>query len=461
MSQRTDGAPSGEPRLKTSQPRRPKERRHVDSSVRHLRTVAPFDRTRRMSGRYEGGSRWRIARLLLGAVSCVLFLAVDSGAGYAAPAAVVLDKGKPAFSKLETGGWAAKLGLANVTDGAVQLGVGSVRPLVTGLCTVQFETGPTVALQAAQHESVTVTYSQGCKIGKAGAEVRLTTNTTPPQSINVAVDPPTEPPQPDWDTLWAFAWALGASLIVLLIMLFTNEKMTFGTRLTHLPTTWSFKESWATNVTAGGGILAGIVGSTEVVKAFLGTEANSSIALAIVGAAVAVAFLTFGGLLVQTVKYTDSESPTAGGFVLGASCTLAGAFGELFTLYATGRKLDLGDWQGRLLPIVIVIGIVLAVYAVISVRATLEIGTHAHPPNPLSESTTAAVYIASQCCEGVDTDKTFRQIEAQLSPDLDVAKGARFKLRVSKEGTNKEDTKDATIEIPPPSPPKRVGAALL
>jgi hypothetical protein len=389
-------------------------------------------------------SRRRRVRLLLGAVGCVLFLAVDSAAGYAAPAAVVLNEGTPTFSELETGGWAAKLDLTNVTENAVQLKVRSVQPPVGGLCTVQFETGPTVVLQAAQQGSVTVTYSKDCNIGQHGADATLVTNTEPPQVIDAAIGPPTESPQPDWDALWAFAVALLVSVVVLLVMLYTNEKMTFGARLTNLPSTWSFKESWATNVTAGGGILAGIVGSTEVVKAFLGTEASSSIALAIVGGAVAVAFVTFGGLLVQTVKYTDSETPTAGGFVLGASCTLAGAFGELVTLYVTGHKLDLGGWQDRLLPIVIVIGVLLTIYAVISVRATLEVGAP-RSPTPLPDSADTA----SRHYEEVERDAALQQVEARQSFAVSVPKDAKRGLLVA----NDVEKENAT--------PKRVGAALL
>jgi uncharacterized integral membrane protein len=257
----------------------------------------------------------------------------------------------------------------------VKLSVSSARPVVTAFCTVQFETGSTATLEAARDESVTATYSKGCKIGKDGAMLRVSTDTQPPQTLELAVDPPTKAPKPDWKVLWAFVIALVIALVALFVMLYINEHMTFGTRLPHLPATWTFKESWATNVTAGGGILTVVIGSTSVVKAFLGTEADSSIALATVGAAVAGAFLAFGALLVKTIRYTDSESPPAGGFVVGAACTLAGAFGELVTMYATGRKLDLGGLQHGLLPIVILIGAVLVVYATIGVRSTLEIGT--------------------------------------------------------------------------------------
>jgi hypothetical protein len=51
--------------------------------------------------------------------------------------------------------------------------------------------------------------------------------------------------------------------------------MTFGTTLPHLPTTWSFKESWASNVTAGVAVMSSVVGSTDVVKTFLGEGAEA------------------------------------------------------------------------------------------------------------------------------------------------------------------------------------------
>jgi uncharacterized integral membrane protein len=402
-----------------------------------------------MLGRREGKPGPRTARTLLVLVGCALLLAVNASPSRASSAVVARDTGKLALSKLETGGWSAKLGLTNLTSDTVKLSVSSARPVLTAFCTVQFETGSTATLEAARDESVTATYSKGCKIGKEGAMLRVSTDTQPPQTLELAVDPPTKAPKPDWKVLWAFVIALVIALVVLFVMLFTNEHMTFGTRLPHLPATWTFKESWATNVTAGGGILTVVIGSTSVVKAFLGTEADSSIALATVGAGVAGAFLAFGALLVKTIRYTDSESPTAGGFVVGAACTLAGAFGELVTMYATGRKLDLGGLQHGLLPIVILIGAVLVVYAIISVRSTLEIGTKI-PSAPLSQGTVAAVYLASECCDGVgNPDVVFRQIEEHLSPKVKVAKKARGKFQHPRSDEG---------EV---APPKRVGAALL
>jgi hypothetical protein len=396
-----------------------------------------------MAARLLATSRRALLALLLG----LLLLGGAPSASSAAPAAVALEEGKPALGRLEGGGWSVKLHLTNLTDRAVRLAAGSVRPLTGGACTVQFETGPTATLKPAQRQLVTVTYSQGCSIGSQGALLRLTTIATPAQILAVAAAPSTEPAKPDWEVLWAFGAALLASAAVLFAMLLTNERMTFGIGLTHLPTAWSFKDSWATNVTAGVGIVAAVVGSANVVKAFLGAEAEAAVAVAIVGAAVAAGFLALGALLVQTIKHVDSEAPTAVGFVVGASCTLAGAFGELVTLYVTGTALDLGGWQHRIVWIVIAIGLVLMAYAVVSVRATLELGTQV-PKKELSESTVTAVYVASETSADVRADEVFELIERRLWPSVAAPTNARLRVRA---GTRKFES----------SPAKRVGAALL
>lgn len=234
-------------------------------------------------------------------------------------------------------------------------------------------------------------------------------------------------------------------------MLKTNDDMTFGTTLPHLPTTWSFKESWASNMTAGVAVVSSVVGSTDVVKVFLGEQAEASTALATVGAAVSVAFLGLGALLVQTAKHVNSEFPTAGGFLLGVACTLAGAFGELVTLYVSGRKLNMDGVQDAILPAMIVVAIVLVIYTMISVRATLETGTVQAPPAPvqLSEGTITAVLLARRYSE-FNEDRVFTAIERRLSPKVEVSPRAKRKTF----GWKRLLPKATKF-------PKRVGAALL
>jgi hypothetical protein len=396
-----------------------------------------------------GGGRSRsvwVRISALGAISVTLLLVLAAPTAFAAPAVVIHDETEPTLKKLETGGWSAKVGINNLTDSDVGLSVGSISPAVGISCTVQFDTGTSAVVAASQHQAVTVTYSQGCKIGKEGAKLKLTTDTTPPQSLEVSAAPPSEPAPPDWNVLWAFPAALVVALFVLLLMLEANKGMTFGTDLPQLPTTWSFKDSWASNITAGVAVVSGVVGSTNVVQAFIGEQAEASIALATVGAAVSVAFLGLGALLVQTAKHIDSESPTAGGFVLGAACTLAGAFGELATLYFSGRNLEMDGWQEAVLPVTIGVAMILVVYAVISVRATLETGTGPAPPVKLSEATVTAVLLARRFRD-FNEKEIFTAIESRLSPTIKVSTTARGRLR---ERAQKQTAR-----------PKRIGAALL
>ncbi len=242
---------------------------------------------------------------------------------------------------------------------------------------------------------------------------------------------------PDWQALWAFVVALALALGVLIGVLYTNDDLIWSTALPHLPTTWTFKESWASNVTIGGGVLAGLIGSSGVVKAFLGSEADSSIALATVGAAVAAVFVVMGGVVVQSFKHPDENSFTAGGFVLAAALTLGGAFGELFVMWWTGRDLSLGGLQNWLWLPSAFVAIVLAYYAVTSVRTTLATGSASSSPITLSETTVTQVLIAAKCCPGASPEALFDEITKKLTPKVKRAE-AKNRLKSKSIGEQSE-----------------------
>jgi hypothetical protein len=109
-----------------------------------------------------------------------------------------------------------------------------------------------------------------------------------------------------------------------------------------MESTWSFKDSWAGNVTVLGGLLTGIFGTSEVVKALLGKEADTLIALAIVGAAMAAALIAAGPVILSATKNEESDQYTVRGMALAASVTVAGGFGELLIVTVTAFHMDLG-----------------------------------------------------------------------------------------------------------------------
>lgn len=123
-------------------------RRKLGGGLKCLREVVEAGVAR------AGQHRNRRVRLSALAAAAILpLLAFDPATVSATSAVVTHDEGEPALSKLETGGWSTKVGFNNLTDSAVQLRVKSVSPPIGQSCTVQFDTGVTVRLKPAQHES--------------------------------------------------------------------------------------------------------------------------------------------------------------------------------------------------------------------------------------------------------------------------------------------------------------------
>jgi hypothetical protein len=65
------------------------------------------------------------------------------------------------------------------------------------------------------------------------------------------------------------------------------------------------------------------------------------VALATVGAAFAVAFISAGPIIVLATKSKVGDHFTVGGVLAASAVTLAGAFGELYVVYESGAQLDL------------------------------------------------------------------------------------------------------------------------
>lgn len=123
------------------------------------------------------------------------------------------------------------------------------------------------------------------------------------------------------------------------------------------------KESWAGNVTVLGGLLTGIFGTSEVVKALLGADADSTIALATVGSAIAVAFIGVGPVILSATKVKKSDRYSVRGMLFAAGFTISGGIGELAIVTITAWRMDLGVfWQVPVLAAGAAGGVLLCVY---------------------------------------------------------------------------------------------------
>ena len=206
----------------------------------------------------------------------------------------------------------------------------------------------------------------------------------------------TAPPKPDtskpeWHALKAFPILLVALLVAAVIYLPATRQWP-NKELKYLEATWSFKESWVSNVTVAGGLLAGIFGSSDVVTALLGKDAKSSVALATVGAAVAASVIAAAPLLLLATKSKD-DFFTVGGFVFASAITLAAAAGELWVVYRSGQKLDLGGQEDKIVFLAVAGFVLLALYAIRAVPATIKHGTTAPPKPAPSDTIVAATWI--------------------------------------------------------------------
>ena len=276
-------------------------------------------------------------------------------------------------------------------------------------------------LPAAEHTSVTVTVPAGCKVADDGIDFKVTATggAASPAVFPITAAPKPDASKPNWSELWAFPIALGALLVgaVVFFIFWRKDDSSPSAPLKYLKDTWSFSDSWVTNVTVAGGLLTGIFGSSDVVTAFLGKDGKSAVALATVGAAVAVAFVGAGPIVLLATKTKDGDFVSVGGLLAACAVTLAGAYGELWVVFRSGQTLDLDGWEGKIGVVALAAAVLLTVYAIRSTRATLDVGSTPPPPPttpPPSDTIVAARMIveALKAQPNVDEVAITKAVEA-------------------------------------------------
>lgn len=222
---------------------------------------------------------------------------------------------------------------------------------------------------------------------------------------------------PDWDRMiWFVIAAIIAALVAVIVFSrwdgadgsVTNEARataaaagkpipgrSLRTPLPGLGSKYDFSKSWASNVTIISGAFAAVFGSSEVLKALLGAEDESVLAVVVVAAAIAIGLVTAGPLIVLATR--AGKHPSAGGLLLGAVFTLGAAGGQLGVLVETGSSLDLGRVDEAVLVLGVLGGLLLLVYAFRSLLTALTDGfTEPDPDVEVATQTDAldAEYLA-------------------------------------------------------------------
>jgi hypothetical protein len=342
--------------------------------------------------------------LILSATLGVATVVVASSAS--GQVAVTIDSRTPTLAK-EDQGWTASLGFTNLTASPIQL---KTEPVANNPgCTLDLGKSQ---LPSAEHRSVTVTIPNGCD-AESGLDFAIsyspagTGGAESTGTFAISASPESSADEPNWSALWAFPIALAAAVIAAFIFFLlwrTPRRSSLGYPLKYLEATWSFKDSWVSNITIAAGLLTGIFGSSDVATAFLGEDADSSVALATVGAAFAVAFISAGPIIVLATKSKVGDHFTVGGVLAASAVTLAGAFGELYVVYESGAQLDLNGWEDRIVYLAVAAGLLLAFYALRALLGTLRQGVKRPPPKPQSDAIAAAKMIVEALKARPDTN---------------------------------------------------------
>jgi hypothetical protein len=327
-----------------------------------------------------------------GLVAAVLVsLGLTAPAAMADPTPVTVDNAAPTLTDKGDDGWTAALGFTNLTDQPITL---EPKASADNSCALSLDK-PT--LPAGQHQAVTLTIPPACDVKDEGGfdfQVGTAAGTEPSASFDMTAAPkPSE--DPNWDALLAFPLAFLLALIISSAVVGSwsrqNAENNLGTDLKYLPKDWSFSDSWVTNVTAAGAVLTAVFASTDVVTALLGEDAKDSMALATVGAAVALGFTGAGPVVLGASRRVATGFVPVGGLMVAAAVTVGGALGELWVLWESARHLDLGGHEDAVAySTAIPAAALLFWYLVSSLLGLLTSGTTPPPPAQVTRDAVAS-----------------------------------------------------------------------
>lgn len=292
---------------------------------------------------------------------------------------VTIDSTTPDLAAGDNGDHVARLGFTNLTRTDVDV---SAHPLDDKpKCKLTLDHA---SLAHAQHTGVQVTVPKACAPeGTFVFVVDIGDKDAPSQSFTVVAPVPAPVKAPRWWALWLFPVLLFRFAVVACAYAYFSGLA--RAPLTHLEATWSFKDSWASNVTAVGALATGIFGSTDAVSAALGPNAKPFMNVVVIGAAIATGLAAAGPVALTLFRKKDEKKSrydhTVLGFLLAAAATLAGALGELGIVLYEEFQFGFDGWTEIFILIFAGAGIVLlGCYAAKTIGATISYETEARKP---------------------------------------------------------------------------------
>ena len=344
------------------------------------------------------------------AVIGLAVLAIAPSGALGGPASASLDSAQLTLTATDTG-WSTSVGVTNLTNAQLEL----VAPAVRAGCTPQVGDGSTF-LPAALHETVTVSIPAQCKAGDGLTFVLIARGGGASQSFTV-VAAPKKMPAVFWSSLLSFLIALGAAaLLVAAVAITWRTRKKWPGELAGLGATWSFKDSIVSNVTAGSGLVAVVLGSSDFLKAVLGSDAESAIAVATIAGAIALALVGAAGVVVIMLKKTGKKDIGATGLCAGYVVAFGAAGGQVWAVSLLVLSLEIGTWPTRIVWIAaIVTSLLLATYAARSLWDLLVQGTADNDTDPLEHPLPVEVVAAAVSVAANSQHVTRSDVEGVLS----------------------------------------------
>lgn len=332
-----------------------------------------------------------ISALVLLSLAQVLFGASATADTDNAPALAILDDGSPAISDGDNG-WVVELSATNLTQGELNL---TVTPAASGPsgCTA---TPKPATLPPAADTKFEVDLAAPCAVAD-GFTFTLSVSSgdlTQPFTVNATK---TAEAAEEWGSLQVFVVALSILIVVGIVasvgvIIKRDPEGGYLGKLPYLDASWSFSDSWLTNITAAAGLLTGVVGSSEVVKALLGVDGDNDLRMATVGAAISLALLALTPLVLGIFQPKTGEITIIGLF-LAAAVSVAAAVSEVWVMGRTAESLDVPWLADHSMTLAVVVIVLVLVYSVIAMRSTVSSGL-TKPTVAESEALQAARIVA-------------------------------------------------------------------
>lgn len=234
-------------------------------------------------------------------------------------------------------------------------------------------TSRSVSLPAHQQTEIPLKFS-GCDASKPLVIAAVSSGTT--YLLNAKAEA-TTPPQ--WAELAAGFLAAAGFAAVTMMLVWWYWHPEHGAKepwrpLDSLAPTWSFGESWATNITAALAAFMALF-TTDLFKTALGKGAEALGASLLFSAVCAALLVALAPVVLQTLRLLGTGSVTVIGVLVAAGFTLTAALGEIIAIgVSLGRASSPLPALG-LVVLGVVVALLFVAYAATNTLQTLNAGT--------------------------------------------------------------------------------------